>query len=392
MKSRKIFSLLFLSIILILQIPSVEANPELRSVRLSTSFPKIKIETGQKVNLEVKIINKGSTGDFFDISVSGPSEWGANLQSSGYVIQGVYLDGNESKTIKFEAIPPFGEEAGTYNFTINAISSDMVLSTSLDIQVELPQTISKSGISISTPYPSIEGPAGADYEYSVNVINRGAEDTIIDFTAVHPEGWSVTFKPRFQSSLIRSLEFEAGGNEVLVVTVSTPSNVEPGNYKLEMIAESEEHRETLGFEIFLIGTYSLDFDPSNGLLSLEAIQGKASIITLNLNNTGTTPLESITLFSDKPIGWDVQFEIPEIEFLDSAASRQIRASIHPPEDAIPGDYMVKLFSAVQAHGISKTLNYRVTVKGSVAWGFVGMAIIGIMAIVLVGVIWRLGRR
>jgi uncharacterized membrane protein len=53
---------------------------------------------------------------------------------------------------------------------------------------------------------------------------------------------------------------------------------------------------------------------------------------------------------------------------------------------------MKLYSSIQKEGISESINYRVTVKGDVSWGFVGIGIIVVLAVALVGIVWRLGRR
>ena len=363
-----------------------------RDVKINTPFPNIVLDIGQYAEFKINLINNGQEEEVLDLSLSGPLDWEYSIKSGRYLVKSVYLDVNESKSVIFEAVPPSGEDSGLYTFMVYAESRDGKLSKSLTVQVELMATIAESGIRVSTPYPSIEGAAGQDFEFSVEVVNKDTKDMTIDFTALHPPNWQVTFKPRVSDNLIRSLEFKGGASEVLNMLISPPPGVAPGYYDIEMKAESDEYSSSLVFSIYLIGTYSLEFIPSNGRLSLDAQQGKASVISLNVNNTGTAPLKSVIFLSDQPVGWDVEFDTTEIPLLDRSGSRQVRARITPPTDAIPGDYIMKLYSSIQKEGISESINYRVTVKGDVSWGFVGIGIIVVLAVALVGIVWRLGRR
>jgi len=136
----------------------------------------------------------------------------------------------------------------------------------------------------------------------------------------------------------------------------------------------------------------MSFSPKNDLLSVGATQGNEEVITFIFNNTGTAPLEDVSFFSDKPVGWDVVLDPTEIPESDAGSNKEIRVVITPPEDAIPGDYAVKLYSAVAKRQLSEIVNLRVTVKGAVGWGYIGLGIILILVVAIGLIFWRLGRR
>jgi uncharacterized membrane protein len=363
-----------------------------RDFSIYTPFPTIEFKSGQKIIYDVFIKNNGQQEEIMDLEVYGPKYWDIVVKSGLYQIKSIYLSVNETKKISVEVLSLNEQTSGNHTISVSVITLDSILSETVDLNVELPVEVEASGLSLIASYPSLEGSIGEDYEFRVNTINKANKDVVIYFSAVHPENWDVSFKPRFSSSIVRSLEFAAGANDVVIVDVSPPLTVEPGQYHITINAETDDHQESITFTVYITGSYSLDFQPSNSRLSLEAIQGQSNIISVNVSNAGSAFLENIVLFSDKPPGWDVDIEFDEIDSLERGTSRQIRVNIVPPLDAIPGDYAVSLFSAIQERGISNNLNYRVTVTGAVGWGFLGIGIIGLLAIVLGVIVYRLGRR
>ena len=65
-------------------------------------------------------------------------------------------------------------------------------------------------------------------------------------------------------------------------------------------------------------------------------------------------------------------------------------TITPNEEALVGDYSVNV--KVDGEKASKTLEFRVTVKASSAWGWVGIGIIVAVIAGLIGLFRWLGRR
>ena len=127
--------------------------------------------------------------------------------------------------------------------------------------------------------------------------------------------------------------------------------------------------------INLVGTNKLLDSNPKGFVSFDSIQGKNSQIALNLENTGTAPLENLHFSASKPLGWEVNFEPNNIAVLNPGTVYEVRANIIPPTDAIPGDYVLSLTSIADPW-ISESLHFRTTVRGSVSWGFIGLGFMG----------------
>jgi uncharacterized membrane protein len=64
--------------------------------------------------------------------------------------------------------------------------------------------------------------------------------------------------------------------------------------------------------------------------------------------------------------------------------------VTPYEDALVGDYSIGV--KIDGEKASKTLEFRVGVKASAAWGWIGIAIIVAVIAGLLGLFRKLGRR
>jgi len=361
-------------------------------VKLSTPFPSVELKVAQQSIFKIKIQNVGADEDSFNLTVLSPLGWETSLKSGALVIKSVYLEAGENRELDLEIIPPAGEKSGVYAFTINAFSKDGVLQDSLSMKVGLPLAVVQSGIIISSLLPSIEAASGESVEFRLNVINKNTYDELIFFTASYPQGWVMTFTPSYETVAIRSLEFAPSENQVIVAKITSPAGATPGTYKIDVVAQAEEFKETVSLTVFIIGKYSVTLSPTNSMVSFDAEQGKPTPFSFYVNNTGTAPLKDISIFSDKPDGWDVKFDTTTISTISAKSVQEVRAVITPLQDAIPGDYVVIIYCSNYNLGLSFNLNYRVTVKGSIAWGYLGIGII----VILIGVVFliyrRLGRR
>jgi uncharacterized membrane protein len=361
-------------------------------VKLSTPFPSVELKVAQKTVFKIYIKNIGVVEDTFNLTVLAPVGWETSLKSGVLVVKSVYLEASENSVLDFEVVPPAGEKSGVYAFTINAFSGDGLLQDSLSLKVGLPSAVVQSGISISSLLPSIEAASGESVEFRLNVINRNTYNELIFFTASYPQGWSVTFTPAYETVAVRSLEFSPSENQVIVAKITSPSTAVPATYNIDVVAQAEDFKESVSLSVFIIGKYSLSLKPSNDLLSFDLPQGKPQPFSFYVNNTGTAILNDVIVFSDMPDGWDIEFDTSNIPQLAASSFREVRAIITAPGDSIPGDYAVIIYSSVSELGIYTNLNYRVTVKGSVEWGFVGIGIVIALALVLLLIYWWLGRR
>jgi uncharacterized membrane protein len=77
--------------------------------------------------------------------------------------------------------------------------------------------------------------------------------------------------------------------------------------------------------------------------------------------------------------------------MEPGTIHEVRASVTPPSDAIPGDYILTLSTVVDPW-ITEPLHFRTTLLGSVSWGYVGLAFIAVIAVAIYLIFKRFGRR
>jgi len=91
-----------------------------------------------------------------------------------------------------------------------------------------------------------------------------------------------------------------------------------------------------------------------------------------------------------PADWTARFEPATIDVLEQGATVEATAYITPSGEAISGDYAFKL--TAKTAKASDSAEFRVTIKTQTTWVFVGIGIIAVLAIGLVALFRRLGRR
>ena len=142
--------------------------------------------------------------------------------------------------------------------------------------------------------------------------------------------------------------------------------------------------------VVLTGIYKIDAGTLTGILSLEAVAGKTANFSLFVKNTGSAVNRNITFSSFKPENWDASFKPEKIDALEPGALKQVEVTVKPASQALVGDYSVGVM--VNGEKSDKTIEMRVTVKASTAWGWIG---VGVIVFVIAGLsalfIW-LGRR
>mgnify|MGYP000641606141 CR=1 FL=1 len=142
--------------------------------------------------------------------------------------------------------------------------------------------------------------------------------------------------------------------------------------------------------IILTGTYGIEVGTPDGLLSLDAKQGKPSNVSFYIKNTGSAINNNIKFMSFKPENWKVEFRPEKIDSIEPGGLTQVEMIITPYNDALVGDYSVAV--NVEGEKAAKSIEFRATVKASAAWGWVGIGIIVAVIAGLFGLFRWIGRR
>jgi uncharacterized membrane protein len=123
---------------------------------------------------------------------------------------------------------------------------------------------------------------------------------------------------------------------------------------------------------------------------LNAQRGKAANLSIYVKNTGSATNHDISFVSFKPENWKVSFKPERIDAIEAGDFKQVEVTITPGEEALVGDYSTAL--NVKGEKASDDIEFRVTVKASTAWGWVGIGIIVFVISGLCGLFVYLGRR
>lgn len=94
--------------------------------------------------------------------------------------------------------------------------------------------------------------------------------------------------------------------------------------------------------------------------------------------------------SFKPENWEVVFKPEAIEAIAPGDLKQVEMIITPYEEALVGDYSINV--NIEGEKANKSLEFRITVKVSATWGWIGIGIIILVIGGLLGLFRTLGRR
>jgi uncharacterized membrane protein len=259
-------------------------------------------------------------------------------------------------------------------------------------QEEKPPTFS-----LSPRFPSVVGKADSTFRFKIDMNYEAAKNTVVNFSATAPQGWSVRILGGIPEVDIREMRLEAFKSfpDAIDIELTPPrGNVAaPGEYTATLSAKEAPPgtlQSTVELKAVVTARYQLVFGTEAGMLNTSVRPGQDNIFPLALRNGGTVALEKVTFSSSKPEGWSITFRPDSVDSIPVGGVQTVEAVIKPPERTIAGDYGITLFS--QSENVSETLQIRVTVLTPTIWGWVG-ALIAVAVIAGLGLVfWRFGRR
>ena len=355
-------------------------NP--KGVTLYTPYTQISVPPGESIDYSVDVINGNEGVEDLNVSVTGiPHGWNYELKSGGWKIGQISVLPGERKTLSLKVEVPMQVNRGTYNFRIMAGSHSLPLTV----------VVSEQGTyktEFTTDQNNMEGQASATFNYSANLRNRTAEEQLYALTSNAPRGWTVSF--RANGRQVTSVEVAPNATTNVSIEIKPPTSIGTGTFKIPVRAFTASTSAELDFEAVVTGSYTIELTTPSGLLSSSITAGDVKKIELEVRNTGSSELRGIEFSSSKPADWDVVFEPEKVESLIAGSSTTVTANVKASQKAIPGDYVVKMTARIPE--TSSTADFRMSVKTSMLWGWVGILVI---AAVLGGVYFlfrKYGRR
>ena len=338
-------------------------NP--KGVTLYTPFTQISVPPGESIDYSVDVINGNEGVENLNVSVSGiPGGWNYELKSGGWKIGQISVLPGERKTLSLKVEVPMQVNRGTYNFRVNAGNYSLPLTV----------VVSEQGTyktEFTTDQSNMEGQASATFNYNANLRNRTAEEQTYALTHNAPRGWTVSF--RANGRQVASVDVAPNATTSVSIEVKPPASIGTGTFKIPVRAFTASTSGELDFEAVITGSYSMDFSTPTGLLSSSITAGDVKKIELEVRNTGSSEMRGIEFSASKPADWEVVYDPDKIESLIAGSSTTVTAIVKASRKAIPGDYVVKM--TARTPEVSSTADFRMAVKTSMLWGWVGIMII-----------------
>ncbi|OKP96055.1 NEW3 domain-containing protein [Paenibacillus sp. P46E] len=354
------------------------------AVELYTPYVELSAAPGESVTYPVDVINHGTATQKVGLSFdAGGNFWKYELTAGGRQVQQIAVKGGETQSVNLQLEVPLEINKGSYIFAVNAPGQD---SLKLKVNVSEQGTFKTE---LAVDQSNMEGHSDTTFTYSAVLRNHTAQKQSYALAAQAGDGWDVRIKADGNS--VTSVELEAGAEKNISIEAKPPEQVKAGTYKIPVTATSGSTQTKAELEAVVTGTYGIQLSTSDNLLSTDVKAGGQRRINLVITNTGSAPLEDVSLTSQgTPTGWEVSFDPSTIRTIAPGATATTQAVIKSSSNSLPGDYVVSLSAASAAK--SATADLRVTVKTSVFWGWIGVLII---AAVIGGIYYlfrKFGRR
>jgi uncharacterized membrane protein len=357
-------------------------------LELTTPYPAVAVAPGSDVSFDLTVETAASSRVDLELT-EVPDGWDASIRGGGFVVDGVQTTAGEPTEVTLEVTVP-AEASGEQRIVVRADDG----STTTDLPLALRIEAEAAGdVQLTTDFPQLRGPSDATYRYTLDLANDTPEDLTFAVNADAPEGtegWQVTAKVTSQDQAASAI-VEAGGTVGLEVEVVPPATVAAGTYPIVVTATSGARQVSTELGLEITGSYGMTLSTPDDRLNVAGTAGGEIRQTLVIENTGTAPLEGLTLTSsDAPTGWTVSFDPETPAAIAPGQTGQVTAIIQPSGDAIAGDYNVTI-SAANDNATAEQ-SFRVTVETSLLWGLIGVALIIAVLVGLWFVFQRYGRR
>lgn len=351
---------------------------------ITTAYPSVTVGPGTKVSFDLTLhVPERSR---VSLAVSGvPSGWSATLHGGGFIVTEVVAEPTSPPAVRLDVEVPAAAKAGNYPMRIKATSGGA--SDDLEVDVRVVEG-AEGDLSLTTDYPSLQGPAGQAITFDLTLTNGTLQDQTYTLNALGPPGWQVSAKVASQAQAA-SATVTAGGTASITVSATPPDGTTAGSYPINVEANVGGKKIAGQLSVEVTGSYELTLTTTDGRLNTHGPSGSATELDLVVRNDGTAPLAGVTLTSNAPAGWKVDFAPTTVD-VAPGAQQTVVARISPASSALTGDYVVSI-TATGDQG-SGAQDIRFTVETSSTWALIGIAIIVVTLLILAGVFRRFGRR
>jgi uncharacterized membrane protein len=349
------------------------ATLAVQSITLTTPYPAISVAPGTSVsfNITVEVTERGRV----DLATGGtPSGWEARLLGGGNVINGVLAEpvsGDEAPvSVRLDVDVPSSAQNGTSTIVVTGTGGGASDRLEIDIRVDAEAA---GELTLEADISDQRGTAETTYTFTLTLDNGTAEDLTFATAAVAPAaGWVVNATIAGQAQAA-SATIDAGSTETISVSVDPPDTASAGVYPFAVTVTAGEQTVQANLSVDITGSVSMTLGTPDDLLSVRGSAGSGIPLTVEVTNTGTDPLDAVSLSGTGPTGWTIDFGEGATVNVAAGQTVQATATITPVGAALSGDYTVTINA--RAEDLSESLTIRVTVEPSPVGLVIGAAIL-----------------
>ncbi|MFC2144807.1 NEW3 domain-containing protein [Actinomycetota bacterium] len=238
------------------------------------------------------------------------------------------------------------------------------------------------------------GIIGERFEFKVDITLEAPEEQYFELVKEIPSGWSIVVNPGILKADVPLLKLKPGKKESLTIICRPIVQQDPGEYIFKLTLKSNEEgkllEESVEFKALVKSVGVLSLTTTTGMLNTEVRPDRDNLYILIIENTGTAPVEDISISTpQEPEGWLVEFE-DKIDILQVGEKMEIKTNIIPPSRTIAGDYNIRFL--VTSGEDTDSFDLRTVVQTPLIWRILGIAIIALVIAGIAVVFERLGRR
>jgi len=331
---------------------------------ISLEANELVAKQGDRVEIEVVVENKGIYAEEANVNIYYPSNWEASFKTeNGLEVKRVSLDPSQTKKFKL-AINIGRNSTGIFRVILSFNYSSLIQNASIIFYVK-----ERDWKFLNTEYPSMTGVKGGFLKLRIDVTNTLDETSDINLYVKGPENWSLRLEDS-QRRMIQTVRLNPGAKISLYLYIRIPENVDTGQYKVILTAESKGAMSHLTVNVNVIEAKDeLRLESSHPFVDVYA--GTSVEIPFTVINEGYGGTEvffnlSIPDFIKVQVIDDLGNVLSGI-FLDAGSSQKLRLKILVPEELKPQPVPILLMAigrkskSTLEMGVNIVARYNITI-------------------------------
>ncbi|MCK9591641.1 MAG: NEW3 domain-containing protein [Methanoregula sp.] len=208
--------------------------------------PAITTTIGKNPLYDMVIRNIGKSDDTYRLASAGtPEGWYVRFHESGADgsdISDIYLKSGDDKTLDVEAIPPYGVQAGDYNFSVSAESTETGYTRNLSVKIR-----GNYDMKLYAEKYRYEANKGESVTFPITVTNGGNAGALtnVKVEVEAPDGWKAEIIPKTVASI------QPEEKSVITIKVVPPANIVASEYKITIRITSDQTEKSDEFHILV---------------------------------------------------------------------------------------------------------------------------------------------